>query len=105
LKAVNSAGAPHDPQLLFLLMAQYANGNLQREGVDFPAARSNEFGPRLTDPQKALYLSAIGPGGCWARKNVHSIYCTATSRLSGISRHYPYWRESRRVLLGSESKY
>src|SRR5712692_4824251 len=60
LKAVNSVAPPQDPQLLFLLMAQYSNANLQGEGAEFFSARLKEFGPRLTDPQKALYLSAIG---------------------------------------------
>jgi len=60
LKAVNSVAAPRDPQLLFLLMAQYANANKQAEGVEFLSSRLKEFGPRLTGPQKALYLSAIG---------------------------------------------
>src|SRR6516164_6694233 len=60
LKAVNSVAAPHDPQLLFLLMAQYSNANQQGEGAEFFSQRLKEFGPRLTDPQKALYLGAIG---------------------------------------------
>jgi glyoxylase-like metal-dependent hydrolase (beta-lactamase superfamily II) len=60
LKAVNSVAPPRDPQLLFLLMAQYSNANLQGEGAEFFSARLNEFGPRLSDVQKALYLSAIG---------------------------------------------
>jgi glyoxylase-like metal-dependent hydrolase (beta-lactamase superfamily II) len=60
LKAVNSVAPPRDPQLLFLLMGQYSNANLQAEGVEFLSARLKEFEPRLTDPQKALYLSAIG---------------------------------------------
>jgi len=60
LKAVNSAAPPKDPQLLFLLMGAYANANQQAEGAEFLSARLNEFGPRLSDPQKALYLSAIG---------------------------------------------
>jgi glyoxylase-like metal-dependent hydrolase (beta-lactamase superfamily II) len=57
-KAINQAGPPKDPQLLFLLMAQYSNLNLQAEGAEFFAARFKEFQPRLTDPQKSLYLSA-----------------------------------------------
>jgi hypothetical protein len=60
LKAVNSVAPPRDPQLLFLLMAEYSNANRQGEGVEFFSARLKEFGPRLTDAQKALYLSAIG---------------------------------------------
>src|SRR6266436_4515138 len=60
LKAVNSVAPPRDPQLLFLLMAQYSNANMQGEGAEFLSARLKEFGPRLTDAQKALYLSTIG---------------------------------------------
>jgi glyoxylase-like metal-dependent hydrolase (beta-lactamase superfamily II) len=60
LKAVNSAAPPQDPQLLFLLMGAYANANQQAEGAEFLTLRLNEFGPRLTDAQKSLYLSAIG---------------------------------------------
>src|SRR6266581_9276423 len=58
--ALKSPPPPRDPQLLFLLMAQYSNANLQDEGAEFFSARLKEFGPRLTDAQKALYLSAIG---------------------------------------------
>ncbi|PYU43959.1 MAG: hypothetical protein DMG54_10760 [Acidobacteria bacterium] len=54
LKAVSSAAPPKDPQLLFLLMGAYANANQQVEGAEFFSARLNEFGPRLSDPQKAL---------------------------------------------------
>src|SRR5262245_30093773 len=60
LKAINSVAPPKDPQLLFLLMAQYSSGNLQGEGAEFFSARLKEFGPRLSDPQKALYLSIVG---------------------------------------------
>jgi glyoxylase-like metal-dependent hydrolase (beta-lactamase superfamily II) len=60
LQAVNKVGPPRDPQLLFLLMGQYSNANLQGEGVEFFSARLKEFGPRLTDAQRSLYLTAIG---------------------------------------------
>src|SRR5271169_1521750 len=60
LKAVNTVAPPQDPQLLFLLMAEYSNTNLQGQGAEFFSMRLKEFGPRLTDAQKALYLSAIG---------------------------------------------
>jgi len=59
-EAIHRIRPPQDPQLLFLLMAQYSNANKQAEGVEFLSARLNEFGPRLTAAQKALYLSAIG---------------------------------------------
>src|SRR5215471_21078468 len=60
LKAVNQQGPPQDPQLLFLLMAQYISANRQTEGAEFFQARLKEFEPRLTNVQKALYLSAAG---------------------------------------------
>jgi glyoxylase-like metal-dependent hydrolase (beta-lactamase superfamily II) len=60
LRAVNQAGPPADPQLLFLLMAQYANANRAAEGVEFFSARLRDFGPRLSDSQRSLYLAAIG---------------------------------------------
>jgi glyoxylase-like metal-dependent hydrolase (beta-lactamase superfamily II) len=59
LKAINSVAPPKDPQLLFLLMAQYSNLNLQGEGAEFLSARFKEFERQLTNPQKSLYLSAI----------------------------------------------
>jgi hypothetical protein len=34
LKAVNSAAPPQDPQLLFLLMGEFANANRQEEGAE-----------------------------------------------------------------------
>jgi glyoxylase-like metal-dependent hydrolase (beta-lactamase superfamily II) len=58
-KAINSVAPPQDPQLLFLLMAQYSNANLQNDGAEFFSARLKEFGPHLTNAQKSLYLSAI----------------------------------------------
>ena len=60
LKAVNSVAPPTDPELLFVLMTQFANANLQAEGVDFFSARLKEFEPRLTQVQKSIYLSLIG---------------------------------------------
>jgi hypothetical protein len=60
LKAVNGVAPPQDPQLLFLLMGAFSNANRPGEGAEFLAARMNEFDARLNDPQKALYLSAIG---------------------------------------------
>lgn len=58
LKVVNRAGPPSDPQLLFLLMGQFANANRQREGAEFFSSLMQQFAPQLTDAQKALYLSA-----------------------------------------------
>ena len=58
-KAINRVAPPKDPQLLFLLMAQYSNLNRQGEGAEFLSDRFKEFEPRLAEPQKALYLSAI----------------------------------------------
>jgi glyoxylase-like metal-dependent hydrolase (beta-lactamase superfamily II) len=59
-KAVNRVGPPRDPQLLFLLMGQFANANLHRDGIAFFSTLVQEFEPRLSDRQKSLYLGAIG---------------------------------------------
>jgi glyoxylase-like metal-dependent hydrolase (beta-lactamase superfamily II) len=60
LKAINSAGPPQDPELLFLLLTQYLNSNLPGEGADFFSARLKEFERRLTPVRRSLYLSIIG---------------------------------------------
>jgi glyoxylase-like metal-dependent hydrolase (beta-lactamase superfamily II) len=60
LKAVNSVAPPKDPELLFILMTEFANSNLQNEGAEFYSARLKEFEPKLTPVQKSLYLSIIG---------------------------------------------
>src|SRR5437667_10046966 len=54
LKAVNSIALPKDPQLLFLLMTEFANANLQEEGADFFSARLKEFQPQLPAVQKSV---------------------------------------------------
>jgi len=60
LKAVNSVAPPKDPELMFILMTQFANSNLQGEGAEFFSARLREFEPKLTPIQKSLYLGIIG---------------------------------------------
>ena len=60
LKTVNRAAPPKDPQLMFVLMGEFASSNLQDEGADYFSARLHDFEPRLTPGQKSLYLSIIG---------------------------------------------
>src|SRR5215510_7666915 len=60
LKSTNSAAPPKDPELLFILMTEFANSNLQGEGAEFFSARLREFEPQLTPIQKSLYLGIIG---------------------------------------------
>ena len=60
LKAVNSVAPPRDPELMFILMGEFASSNLEDEGADFFSARLNEFEPQLTPVQKSLYLGIIG---------------------------------------------
>jgi len=60
LKSVNSVAPLKDPELLFILMTQFANSNLHAEGADFFSARLKEFEPQLTPVQKSLYLGIIG---------------------------------------------
>src|SRR5262245_4325255 len=60
LKSTNSVAPPKDPELLFILMTEFANANLQDEGAEFFSARLREFEPQLTPIQKSLYLGIIG---------------------------------------------
>src|SRR5215831_10234366 len=60
LKSVNSVAPLKDPELLFVLMTEFANSNRQEEGAEFFSARLKGFEPRLTPVQKSLYLGIIG---------------------------------------------
>jgi glyoxylase-like metal-dependent hydrolase (beta-lactamase superfamily II) len=60
LKSVNSVAPPKDPELMFILMTEFANSNLHGEGADFFSARVKEFDARLTPVQKSLYMGIIG---------------------------------------------
>jgi len=59
LKSTNSVAPPKDPELLFILMTEFANSNLQGEGAEFFSARLREFEPQLTPIQKSLYLESL----------------------------------------------
>jgi glyoxylase-like metal-dependent hydrolase (beta-lactamase superfamily II) len=57
---VNSIAPPKDPELMFILMGEFASSNLQDEGAEFFSARLREFEPQLTPVEKSLYLGIIG---------------------------------------------
>jgi len=59
LKQVNQWRPPSDPQLLFMLMGQFANAGRQLEGVEYFNELLKRFGPDLTDGQRAQYVVAI----------------------------------------------
>jgi hypothetical protein len=56
LKNCEQRRPPRDPELMFILMGEFANSNLQGEGAEFFSARLREFEPQLTPVQKSLYL-------------------------------------------------
>ena len=58
LKQVN-LWRPQDPQLLFLLMAQFANAGRHEEGIEFFTAALERFDAKLDPPSRGLYLLAI----------------------------------------------
>src|SRR5690348_2307477 len=58
LEQVNRWRPPSDPQLVLLLMAQFANANRHAEGAAFFEERRRQFDARLDDEQRALYLAA-----------------------------------------------
>jgi glyoxylase-like metal-dependent hydrolase (beta-lactamase superfamily II) len=59
LKQVNLWRPPQDPQLLFLLMAQFANAGRHEEGIAFFTAALARFDAQLDGPHRGLYLLAI----------------------------------------------
>jgi glyoxylase-like metal-dependent hydrolase (beta-lactamase superfamily II) len=58
LERVNAWHPPADPQLLFLLMGQFANAGRQLEGAQYIGDLRRRFDPQLDDTQRALYLTA-----------------------------------------------
>src|SRR5262249_28295749 len=60
LKAVDCVAPLNDPELLFVLMTEFVNSNLQGEGAEFFSARLKQFESQLTSVQKSLYLSIVG---------------------------------------------
>jgi glyoxylase-like metal-dependent hydrolase (beta-lactamase superfamily II) len=59
LKQVNLWRPPEDPQLLFLLMAQFANAGRYADGIQFFSGVMQRFDAGLNDTQRALYLIAL----------------------------------------------
>ena len=59
LKQVNAWHPPSDPQLLFLLMQQYANAGRHLEGAAYLDELRRRFDGQLDDTGRALYLTAI----------------------------------------------
>ena len=59
LKQVNAWHPPSDPQLLFLLMQQYANSGRHLAGASYIDELRRRFDGQLDDTQRALYLTAI----------------------------------------------
>src|SRR5262245_10842930 len=56
LKQINQWRPPSDPELLFILMEQFANAGRHVEGITYFEELLTRFGPDLTDNQKAQYL-------------------------------------------------
>jgi glyoxylase-like metal-dependent hydrolase (beta-lactamase superfamily II) len=59
LKQVNQWRPPSDPQLIFLLMAQFANAGRHAEGIDYFNGVLKRFETELGDTQRALYFTAV----------------------------------------------
>ena len=59
LKQVNQWRPPDDPELVLLLMGQFANAGRHAEGAAFLDELRRRFDARLGDEQRAIYASAI----------------------------------------------
>jgi len=60
LKTVSGLGPVQDPQILFLLMSQYLAANDAEGGIAYFNDMLQRYDQQLSDPQRSLYLSAIG---------------------------------------------
>ena len=59
LKQINAWRPPADPQIMFALMAQFANSGQYVEGIAYFNDLLDRFGSKLTNAQRAQYLTAI----------------------------------------------
>ena len=60
LKEVNAWRPVTDPQLLFILMSEFANAGRHVEGAEYFEQLLARFGPTLSPAQRAQYMIAIG---------------------------------------------
>lgn len=60
LKSVSGLGPVQDPQILFLLMGQYLADDDAEGGIAYFQELLQRYDASLSDPQRGLYLSAIG---------------------------------------------
>ncbi len=58
LKQVNSWRVPSDPQLVFLLMEQFANSGRNVEGIEFFSELRKRFGDKIDGEPRVWYLMA-----------------------------------------------
>jgi glyoxylase-like metal-dependent hydrolase (beta-lactamase superfamily II) len=102
LKLVNRWRPPSDPQLVLLLMGQFANAAHHSEGIAYFNDLLARFGPELDDSQQALYLTAIASLRAghanqvsllsrigWVRDTVRML--DEAKRLTGGAAFVPRW--------------
>ena len=86
LQQVNRWHPPSDPQLVFLLMGQFANANRHAEGAAFFEEQRRRFDPQLNDTQRAIYLTATAVLRAGHAKDV------------GLLKRYAWVRDTVRML-------
>ncbi|MES2151278.1 MAG: MBL fold metallo-hydrolase [Pseudomonadota bacterium] len=59
LKQINTWRPPADSQVMFALMAQFANSGQYTEGIAYFNGLMERFGPKLSKVERAQYLTAI----------------------------------------------
>jgi hypothetical protein len=82
LKAVNSVAPPRDPELMFILMGEFASPNLQDEGTEFFSARLKEFEPTV-DAGSEVFVS----GNHWPAAGSECIQSATAESLRLCQRH------------------
>ena len=95
LKQANLWRPPQDPQLLFLLMAQFANAGRHEEGIEFFTAALKRFDAQLDPQKRGLYLLAIASLRAGHAKDVSLL-----KRVSWVRDTVVMLDEAKRLLPG-----
>jgi glyoxylase-like metal-dependent hydrolase (beta-lactamase superfamily II) len=96
LKQVNSWRPPSDPQLLFILLGQFANSGRHVEGIDFLSALLVRFGSQLSSTERAHYLVAIA-----SLRAAHAENVFLLQRLGWVSETLVMLDEAKRLTAGT----
>ena len=92
LKALIRTGARTDPQLVFLLAAQYLNAGQTRSGIAFFEATLDRPGDALPAARRAVHMAALG-----LLRAVHTSKLTLFARPAWVSRTVEILEQAKKI--------